>query len=210
MSDKWVIHGAEFANCNCDYGCPCQFNAPSTYGNCQAVVSVLIDEGSFNDIRLDGLSFVILLYWPGEIAEGNGQQQVIINNQADQDQRGALSKIALGESTAPGSTHFFVYNSTMSKVHDTLYMPIDISINVEARVANVTVDGLFKSKGSPIIDPFSGEEHKARIHLPNGFEYIYAEMGSGTSEITSAISFSLSDSYGQFNELHMNQDGVIR
>ena len=83
-------------------------------------------------------------------------------------------------------------------------------LRFEARVANVTVDGLFKSKGSPIIDPFSGEEHKARIHLPNGFEYIYAEMGSGTSEITSAISFSLSDSYGQFNELHMNQDGVIR
>jgi hypothetical protein len=24
---KWEIKGREFGNCNCDYGCPCQFNA---------------------------------------------------------------------------------------------------------------------------------------------------------------------------------------
>jgi hypothetical protein len=22
----WEIHGMEFGNCNCSYGCPCQFN----------------------------------------------------------------------------------------------------------------------------------------------------------------------------------------
>ena len=30
-------------------------------------------------------------------------------------------------------THFFVYNSTMSTVLDTLYAPIDISIDVNSR-----------------------------------------------------------------------------
>jgi len=28
----WEIRTIEFANCNCAYGCPCQFNAYPTYG----------------------------------------------------------------------------------------------------------------------------------------------------------------------------------
>ena len=39
---------------------------------------------------------------------------------------------------------------------------------------------------------------------------MYAEMGSGTSKVTTGITMDLKDSYGQFSELHMNQDGVIR
>ena len=66
------------------------------------------------------------------------------------------------------------------------------------------------SRGSPIIDPFSGEPHNARIHLPNGFGYTVAEMGRGSSKTYGSIELELNDSYGQFNIIHMNQDGVIR
>lgn len=210
MSDKWMIRGSEFSNCNCAFGCPCQFSAPSTYGNCVAIGSTLIEEGYFNDISLDGLSFVMLFKWPGEIAEGNGEQQLIIDERANPEQREAIRKIAHGESTAPGTTHYFVFNSTMTKVHETLFAPIDISIDVEARKGHTKIEGMVESVGTPLIDPFSGEESRARIHLPDGFEYTYAEMGSGTSKITADINLELKDSYGQFNMLHMNQDGVIR
>jgi hypothetical protein len=104
-------------------GCPCQFGAPSTHGYCAALVVGHIDEGNFNATKLDGLDWALLLSWPGEIAEGNGTQQAIIDERADSDQREALRKILHGESTTPGATHFFVYNSTMSKVLDTLYEP---------------------------------------------------------------------------------------
>ena len=39
---KWEIKGREFGNCNCDYGCPYQFNALPTHGNCWAVVGIRI------------------------------------------------------------------------------------------------------------------------------------------------------------------------
>ena len=29
---EWRIQGREFANCNCAYGCPCQFSALPTRG----------------------------------------------------------------------------------------------------------------------------------------------------------------------------------
>ena len=30
---QWEIRGREFGNCNCDYSCPCQFNALPTHGD---------------------------------------------------------------------------------------------------------------------------------------------------------------------------------
>ncbi len=67
-----------------------------------------------------------------------------------------------------------------------------------------------ESTGVPIINPHSGQPHRARINLPEGFEYTVAEMGSGTTKARGKIELDLADSYGQFNIMHMNQDGVIR
>ena len=55
-----------------------------------------------------------------------------------------------------------------------------------------------------------GMSVRSAISLPNGFEYTFAEMGNGNSTSRAGIKLDLKDSYGQFNVLHMNQDGVIR
>ena len=210
MADQWKVRGVEYGNCNCAYGCPCQFNSPTTNGSCEALVTGHIEEGHFGDTKLDGLNWAMLVWWPGEIAEGNGRQQAIIDERADDDQREALRKILHGEATTPGATHFFVYNSTMSEVLDPIYAPIELEIDVAARTASLKVPGLVESRGTPIVNPNTGDEHRARINLPNGFEYTVAEMASGTTKATAGIELDLSSSYGQFNILHMNQDGVIR
>ena len=210
MPDRWMIRGKEYGNCVCAWGCPCQFNAPSTYGRCEAVVAGHIEEGFFNDTPLSGLNFVLLVQWPGEIAEGNGKQQAIIDERANPAQREALRRILHGESTSPGATHFYVYNSTMAHVLDPLVSPIDLEIDVEERRARLNVPGLVESEGTPIVNAHTGKHYRARIHLPEGFEYSVAEMGTGSSLVRAGIQMELSGSYGQFNVLHMNQDGVIR
>lgn len=210
MDDRWTIRGPEYTNCNCAYGCPCQFGSPTTHGHCEAVSSGHIEEGHFNDTRLDGLNWIMLVWWPGEIAEGNGRQQFIVDERADAAQREALGKILVGECTAPGTTHFYVFNSTMSEVLETIYAPIEVDIDVDTRHARVSVPDLVDSVGTPITDPHSGNEFRAGIHLPNGFEYTYAEMASGTSRCRAGIELDLDASYGQFARLQMNQDGVIR
>ena len=70
MTDRWMIHGTEFENCPCAWGCPCQFGAKSTHGHCEALMGGHIEEGNFNDTSLDGLDWVVLMYWPGEVARG--------------------------------------------------------------------------------------------------------------------------------------------
>ena len=210
MADQWMIRGTEFGNCNCNWGCPCQFGSPTTYGHCEALVCGHIEEGNFNGVSLDGLNWALLLYWPGEIAQGDGTQQVIIDERASDEQRAGLETILHGGATTPGATHFFVYSSTMSSVLDTLIAPIDLSIDVEERTADLHIGDFVNSTGRPIISAFNGEPVRSRINLPNGFEYTFAEMGNGNSTVRAGIELDLKDSYGQFNILHMNQDGVIR
>ena len=106
MSDKWMIRSNTYANCNCALNCGCQFNLPSTNGNCQFVAGGHIEEGYFNDTSLSGLNWVFIIIWPGEIADGNGKQLVVIDERADPDQREALRKIIQGEAGAAGSNHF--------------------------------------------------------------------------------------------------------
>ncbi len=209
MADRWMIRGVEYGNCNCNWGCPCQFGSPTTHGYCEALVAGHVEEGNFNDTKLDGLNWALLVQWPGEIADGNGTEQAIIDERADPAQREALRKILHGEST-PGVTHFSVYNSTMSTVLDTVYAPFDLSIDVDGRTATLKIGDLVESVGAPIMSRFDGSAMRSRINLPNGFEYTYAEMGNGNSKVRAGIELDLTDSYGQFNVLHMNQDGVIR
>ena len=210
MADKWMMRGNEYANCNCDYGCPCQFNAPSTHGKCEAVFGGHIEEGYFNDIRLDGLNWLMMAQWPGEIAEGNGRQQAVIDERADPGQREALRKILHGESTTPGATHFFIYNSMVTEVFETLYAPVELDFDLEARRARLFSPGLVDSVGTPITNPHTGDEHRAQIHLPNGFGFTIAEMASGASKTTGPIQLDLKDSYSQLHSMHICQDGVIR
>jgi hypothetical protein len=56
MPDRWMIRGTQFANCNCAWGCPCQFNSPTTHGHCEAIEAGHIEEGDYNGTRLDGLN----------------------------------------------------------------------------------------------------------------------------------------------------------
>src|ERR1051325_6984120 len=74
MADtNWTIHGREFVNCNCSYGCPCQFNGLPTHGNCQAVAGMQIEQGHHGTTKLDGLKFIGIFRWPGAIHEGKGE-----------------------------------------------------------------------------------------------------------------------------------------
>ena len=96
---NWEVHGMEFGNCNCAYGCPCQFNAPPTHGHCQAVAFFRIDRGHFGPTPLDGLHMAIAVKWPGAVHQGGGSMQPIIDQRADDAQRQALLSIVTGRDT---------------------------------------------------------------------------------------------------------------
>lgn len=206
----WEIRAREFANCNCSYGCPCQFNALPTKGSCEAVVALEIQEGHYGAVKLDGLRMGGIFQWPGPVHEGHGKCQPFIDVRADEKQREALLKIMSGQDTDPMATMFAVYFAMLEKVFDPIFAPIDFEVDIEGRKGRYAVAGLIESRGEPIKNPVTGREHRARIDLPHGFEYEIAEVGSGTSRTQGSIKLDLTSSYAQFANLHLNNHGVVR
>jgi hypothetical protein len=208
-STEWVIKGSEFANCNCSYGCPCQFNALPTHGNCRGVFGIQIDEGHFAEVRLDGLRAALLAATPGALHEGNGTMQLVIDERADARQRDALEKILSGRETEEMATIWWVLGAMCPMKLETLFKPITFDVDVEARRARLEIPGFLQMSGEPIRNPVTGAEHRVRIDLPDGFEYRIAEIGSGTTRCAGPIELDLKDSYGQFAHLHIGNRGVM-
>lgn len=206
----WEIEGRELVNCNCSYGCPCQFSAPPTHGYCEAIATFAIERGHFGDVPLDGLKAAMVLHWPGPIHQGGGHCQPVVDATADERQREALLRIISGQDTEPFATVFAVFATVLDKVYDPIVAPIDFDVDVDSRRGTARAGGVFEVNGEPIRNPVSGMEHRARIELPNGFEYEVAEIGSGTSSSRGNVAMELQNSYAHFARIHLSNKGVIR
>lgn len=210
MTDtKWTLVGREFVHCNCAYGCPCQFNALPTHGNCCAVVGLQIDKGHHGNTKLDGLKCSIIVAWPGAIHEGRGEVLPIVDERASAEQREALLRIMSGLDTEPGATFFQVFSTTFEKFHDPVFAKIEFHVDVDGRTARLVVPGWIDAHGEPILNPVTGEQHRARINLPNGFEYETCEVGRGWAETKGPLTLSIPDSHAQFARLHITESGVV-
>ena len=184
----WSIKGTHFVNCNCDYGCPCQYNALPTTGDCRAVVAWQIDEGYHGDVKLDGLRAVNTYAWPGPIHKGNGEMQSIIDKRASDRQRQVLIAILQGEGAPPATIMLQIYRAMCVKVHTPLFEPIELDADVAKRTARLKIPGIIETTVEPIKNPVTGAEHRARIDLPMGKEFHLAEVASGTTKATGAVS----------------------
>ncbi len=128
---SWVLKGTEYGNCNCDYGCPCQFNGrpSSADGSCRYATFTQIDEGHYGEVKLDGLRFVWLGGWPGAVHEGNGVLQLIIDERADAAQREAIRRIVYNEDTDELLTNYSIYHAMSTTVYEPIIAPIELEID---------------------------------------------------------------------------------
>ena len=163
VSVEWEIKATEFTNCNCSYGCPCQFNALPTHGNCRYVAGFQIEQGHFGDVKLDGLRAVTMAIWPGAVHEGKGTLQVVIDERADARQRDALAKILTGQETLDMATMWWVFAAMSPNKLPTIFAKVDLEIDVDGRSGRLEVPGMVSSKGVPIRNPVTGAEHRVRI-----------------------------------------------
>ena len=108
----WQMHVYYLDSCNCDWGCPCQFNAKPTHGNCEGLSGIHIINGNYryhnNSIKLDGLNMAFIYSWPGPIHEGHGRASYYVDYRADDAQFDALSRIIVGKQVMVVLLHFML------------------------------------------------------------------------------------------------------
>jgi len=211
MADQWLFKSETYDNCNCAVNCGCQFNLPSTHGHCQSAFVGEVVEGHFNETPLAGLKWAAIYKWPGEIKDGGGERQIVIDERADTVQRAGLETIVAGEACAPLSNLFAVFASTCSTLHATRHLPIELDVSFRNRTAKVDIPGILKSRGRPMVNEFNGEPFHVALARPGGsFEFTYAEIGLGRTTVTGDLEMEYADSWAHFCVHHFNQDGLVR
>lgn len=160
---SWNFEAEFIQSCNCDYGCPCNFNGYPTPGNCEALVGYHIRKGRFEGTKLDGVTFALGAYWPKAIHEGNGVARLYIDEKASPEQQKALEAIASGQH---GGGVFEVFPKTFSKVHPTRRTRIDW--HFAGYDSWFKVEGVGEVHSEHIKNPVTGEKFEGEIVLPGG------------------------------------------
>src|SRR4051812_7744540 len=108
---KWFFEADFLQGCNCDYGCPCEFEAPPTKGHCEGLGIWKINKGRYGQVPLQGLGLAFSARWPQAIHKGNGTAAIFVDVKADARQREALLNIASGQA---GGLPFEIIAQTFS------------------------------------------------------------------------------------------------
>jgi hypothetical protein len=217
---KWKIHAYFLDACNCDWGCPCQFNANPTHGNCEGISGYHIVSGSYgsDDVKLNGLNMALIASWPGPIHEGHGKASYYIDNRADEKQFEALSNIITGKA---GGGPFAVYASTIEEFQEpkrasVKFQTKDIRSRVAVLAAEIRGGHKEKRRGQqstkedtiaeawlePIRNPVTGKVHRAIIEIPEGFESSRMDQASIKKLVANDgyLDFRYEGTYGSFSE----------
>lgn len=203
----WRLEGEWMKNCNCAFGCPCDFNAPPTEGYCKGLVAMRIAKGHFEGTKLDGLCFAIMVDFPGALHEGNGTIQPIIDERATPEQRQALFEIFSGKHSAEG-TLFQIVSLIVTKIHDPVFAPFEFSFDKDGRVARLVARGVLETDVEPIKNPVTGTPHRIQVVMPEGFEHRAAEIASANIRSTGAIPFETRGTHSSLATVVQTPDGV--
>jgi hypothetical protein len=203
----WRLEGEWIKNCNCAFGCPCDFNARPTNGSCKGMVGMRITKGNFEGTKLDGLMFAATVDFPGPLHEGNGKLQPIIDERATPEQRQALFNIMSGKHSAEG-TLFHILSVIVTKVHDPIFAPFEFSFDKNGRTARLVAKGALETEVEPIKNPVTGAPHRIRVVMPEGFEHLEAEVASANIRSTGAIRFETKGSHSSLATVAQTPQGV--
>lgn len=203
----WRLEGDWLKNCNCAWGCPCDFNARPTNGYCKGFLGMHITDGHFQQTRLDGLSFFVVVSFPGALHEGNGEAQPIIDERASPEQRDALFQILSGKHSAEG-TLFHICTLIISKMHEPVFASIRFESDQQGRTARLTVPGVLESSVQPIKNPVTGLPHRIRVVMPEGFEHIEGEVASADIRSSGAIAFDSRGTHSTLAHVVQTPEGV--
>jgi hypothetical protein len=124
---------------------------------------------------------------------------MIIDEQATQEQRRALIAI---ESAEYGGLIWEISAAVAPHSMEPIFAPITFNVDRGRRRASFQIPGIGETEIEPIKNPVTGEEHRARIVLPDGFEYKEAEMGNTVHcrvGANSKLTFELTNTYAQLN-----------
>ena len=186
---SWRLGGTLLIACNCDFGCPCNFNAPPSRGDCEGGWLWHVEDGAVGDVRLDGLSWALYADWPGAIHEGGGRAISFYDDRADDTQRDTITSILRGEQGGPWG--LFINTYELVDVQ-----PQRFEVELDGLHTRARIGDAMQLQMTTIKNPVTGAEVHPGAVLPEGLVCKEATFGmSETFRVDGEVAYDHSGQY---------------
>jgi hypothetical protein len=162
----WSFEADYFTACNCDWGCPCNFNARPTEGRCMGWGAWSIITGRFGAALLDGTRFALYYKFPGLVEQCQGTACAYVDSRATPEQQRALEAIGTGKA---GGGFFDLFGAHLV----TTWLPtkvVPIEFEFRDGVGRVRIEG-FAEAESELLGYPDGTVIRPWLELPHGIEF---------------------------------------
>ena len=188
----WRVEGNVLIACNCDWGCPCNFNAPPTHGSCEGGWIWLIDRGRVDGISLDGLGLALFAKWPGAIHAGGGRAVCFIDERADAAQRTALGTVLRGERGGPWGIFMKTYELAEP-------VPLRFDVQLAEHASRARLGAVVELEMQTIRNPVTQAEVHPEVVMPEGLVVKRGSLGaSKVFRVGDGLQFDHSGQYAAF------------
>ena len=197
---KYSLKGQLLSGCNCDWGCPCNFEVAPSYGNCEGVYFWHVETGFYDGVVLDGATFGQFGLFPEAIHLGNGTGLYVIDEWLSPPQRAAVETIL---TEVPP---FGVFHDLTSNFLGFSYQPFEI--HLDGIPSGLKIPGVLDLQLAPMKNPVTGEDELATLTKPTGFTSNIQELCSAdrfTFEV-GGRSYDYSGKYGEFCPFEYSSD----
>ena len=196
LTAKWNLDTEYIQSCNCEYGCPCNFNGRPSHGNCEALFAYNVRRGSVNGTNLEGVKFAVGAWWPKAIHEGNGTSRLYIDSKATPAQRKVVEELHAGKHA--GGV-FEIFPKTWAKILPTRAAKIDWKWS--GYDSSFTVEGVGGVKSTHIKNPVTNDDFEGKILLPKGIAWKASDVSS--------VDWSLKDVDAGWNMKYEHRAGFV-
>ncbi len=188
----WGVNGNVLIACNCDYGCPCNFNALPSRGHCEGGWIWLIEKGHVDDVSLDGLGIALFAKWPGAIHDGGGHAACYVDDRADAAQRGALTRVLRGELGGPWGIFLKTYALAEPAA-------LQFDVHLADHATRVRIGSVLELELQTIRNPVTKAEVHPEVVLPEGLILKRGSMAaSKVFRLADGVQFDHSGQYAAF------------
>jgi hypothetical protein len=192
----WRLDGHVLIACNCDWGCPCNFNAPPSRGKCEGGWIWVIAQGHLEGVEVDGLAVALYSDWPGAIHEGGGRAVAYMDDRANEAQRVALTRLVRGELGGPWG--IFIRTYQLTGPH-----PASFDLEVAGYDTRVTIGDAVELELTKIRNPVTQAEAHPEMVLPEGIVTKRGHLAaSKVFRVRDELGFDHSGQYAAFGPFH--------
>jgi hypothetical protein len=122
-----------------------------------------VQEGSYGDVQLAGVRYVIAFMYPGAIHQGGGNVALFIDERATPAQADAIATILSGRA---GGMPFEALAGTVASLEGPVLAPIEMTVS--GTKSSFRIPGVLELTQTPIRDAVSGQEKEVQIVYPKG------------------------------------------